>query len=185
MICNQFWESLSSWILKCCVWPVLFLFHLTDPHCLRCCCVTRGSKVLRVKALAVSSVHLRVGWAQRVALLLIQNWAQLRWFSHMRLSSFHYEGYNEQFLLMMVHLCIHAKLLSRVRLFVTPWTVAGQPPLSMGFSRQEYWSGVAMPSSRGSSWPRDPTSVSCISCIAGGFFTTEPLVKPINHNGKK
>ena len=31
---------------------------------------------------------------------------------------------------------------SRVRLFVTPWTVAHQAPLSMGFSRQEYWSGL-------------------------------------------
>ena len=34
------------------------------------------------------------------------------------------------------------KLLSRVRLFVTPWTVAYQAPPSMGFSRQKYWSGV-------------------------------------------
>ena len=34
------------------------------------------------------------------------------------------------------------KLLSLVRLFVTPWTVANQAPLSMGFSRQEYWSGL-------------------------------------------
>ena len=34
------------------------------------------------------------------------------------------------------------KSLSRVRLFATPWTVAHQAPLSMGFSRQEYWSGV-------------------------------------------
>ena len=34
------------------------------------------------------------------------------------------------------------KLLSRVRLFVTPWTVAYRAPQSMGFSRQEYWSGV-------------------------------------------
>ena len=32
--------------------------------------------------------------------------------------------------------------LSRVRLFATPWTVALQAPLSMGFSRQEYWSGL-------------------------------------------
>ena len=39
------------------------------------------------------------------------------------------------------------KLLSRVRLFVTPWTVARQAPLSMGFSRQEYWSGLPFPSS--------------------------------------
>ena len=38
------------------------------------------------------------------------------------------------------------KPLSRVRLFATPWTVAYQAPLSMGFSRQEYWSGVPFPS---------------------------------------
>ena len=38
------------------------------------------------------------------------------------------------------------KLLSRVRLFGTPWTVAYQAPPSMGFSRQEYWSGVPLPS---------------------------------------
>ena len=38
------------------------------------------------------------------------------------------------------------KLLSRVQLFVTPWTVAYQAPLSMGFSRQEYWSGLPLPS---------------------------------------
>ena len=38
------------------------------------------------------------------------------------------------------------KSLSRVRLFVTPWTVAHQAPLSMGFSRQEYWSGLPFPS---------------------------------------
>ena len=34
------------------------------------------------------------------------------------------------------------KLLSRVRLIVTPWTVAYQAPPTMGFSRQEYWSGL-------------------------------------------
>ena len=38
------------------------------------------------------------------------------------------------------------KLLSRVWLFVTPWTVAYQAPLSMGFSRQQYWSGLPFPS---------------------------------------
>ena len=36
--------------------------------------------------------------------------------------------------------------LSRVQLSVTPWTVAHQAPLSMGFSRQEYWSGLPFPS---------------------------------------
>ena len=38
------------------------------------------------------------------------------------------------------------KLLSHVRLFVTPWTVAYQAPMSMGFSRQECWSGLPFPS---------------------------------------
>ena len=38
------------------------------------------------------------------------------------------------------------KSLSRVRLFATPWTVAYQAPPSVGFSRQEYWSGLPFPS---------------------------------------
>ena len=41
---------------------------------------------------------------------------------------------------------VKVRLLSRVRLFVTPWTAAYQAPLSMGVSRQEYWSGVPLPS---------------------------------------
>ena len=41
---------------------------------------------------------------------------------------------------------VKGKSLSRVRLFATPWTSAHQAPLSMGFSRQECWSGVPLPS---------------------------------------
>ena len=41
---------------------------------------------------------------------------------------------------------VKLKLLSRVRLFVTPWTVAHQAPQSMEFSKQEYWSGLPFPS---------------------------------------
>ena len=41
------------------------------------------------------------------------------------------------------------KSLSRVRLFATPWTVAYQASQSMGFSRQEYWSGLSFPSPGG------------------------------------
>ena len=52
------------------------------------------------------------------------------------------------------------QLLSRVQLFVIPWTEAYQAPLSMEFSRQEWG---AMPFSRGSSQLRDRTQVSCIS----------------------
>ena len=41
---------------------------------------------------------------------------------------------------------VKVKSLSRVQLFATPWTAAHQAPLSMGFSRQEYWSGVPLAS---------------------------------------
>ena len=41
---------------------------------------------------------------------------------------------------------MRVKSLSRVRLLATPWTAAHQAPPSMGFSRQEYWSGVPLPS---------------------------------------
>ena len=43
---------------------------------------------------------------------------------------------------------VKVKSLSRVRLLATPWTAAHQAPLSMGFSRQECWSGVPLPSPR-------------------------------------
>ena len=48
------------------------------------------------------------------------------------------------------------KLLSCVRLLGTPWTAAYQAPLSMGFSRQEYWSGVPLPSPRCWDFPGGP-----------------------------
>ena len=41
---------------------------------------------------------------------------------------------------------VKVKSLSHVQLFTTPWTAGHQPPPSMGFSRQEYWSGVPSPS---------------------------------------
>ena len=44
---------------------------------------------------------------------------------------------------------VKMKSLSCVQLFMTPWTAAYQAPLSMGFSRQEYWSGVPLPSPTG------------------------------------
>ena len=48
---------------------------------------------------------------------------------------------SETLLLLLLLSCF-----SRVRLLETPWTAAHQAPLSMGFSRQEYWSGVPLPS---------------------------------------
>ena len=66
-----------------------------------------------------------------------------------------------------------------VKTMTISWTPheACQVPQSMGFYRQEYWSGLPCPpSSRRSSWPSDRTH---ISCITGGFFTEEPLGKPM------
>ena len=58
-------------------------------------------------------------------------------------------------------------VLSRVRLFATPWTVVRQAPLSVGILQARLLERVAMPSSRGSSQPKDRTQA---SCITGRFF---------------
>ena len=61
---------------------------------------------------------------------------------------------------------------SRVQLFVTLWTVARQAPLSMGFSRQEYWSGLPCPPPGDLPDPEtEPTSLKSLA-LAGRFFTT-------------
>ena len=56
-----------------------------------------------------------------------------------------------------------------------PWTVACQAPLSMGFSRQEYWNGLPFPSPGDL---HDPGIESASPVLAGRFFTTEPPGKP-------
>ena len=56
--------------------------------------------------------------------------------------------------------------------FVTPWTAARQAPLSMGFSRQEYWSGLPFPPPGDLPDPgMEPMSLAS-PASAGGFFTT-------------
>ena len=59
--------------------------------------------------------------------------------------------------------------------FATPWTVACQASLPIGFPRQEYWSGLPLPSPR--SLP-DPRTEPVSPALAGRFFTTEPHGKP-------
>ena len=58
----------------------------------------------------------------------------------------------------------------------TSWTVALQAPLSMGFFRQEYWSGLPCPPP--GDLP-DPGIVPTCPALAGGFFTTAPCGKPL------
>ena len=61
---------------------------------------------------------------------------------------------------------------SHVQLFVTPWAVALQPPLSMGFSRQEYWTGLSYSPPGDLPDPEiEPMSLKS-PALAGSIFTT-------------
>ena len=62
--------------------------------------------------------------------------------------------------------------LGRVQLFVTPWTVAHQAPLSMGFSRQECWSGWPSPPPGDLPNPGIESASLMSSALADAFFTT-------------
>ena len=67
--------------------------------------------------------------------------------------------------------------LSRVQLSATQWTIAHQALLSMGFPRQEYWSGLPFPSP--GDLP-DPEIKPGSQALPGGFFITEPPGKPLS-----
>ena len=64
-----------------------------------------------------------------------------------------------------MYVCLYAELLSGVWLFVTAWTVARKAPLSMGFSREEYWSGLPCPPPgdlHWATWEASPRMYRCI-----------------------
>ena len=75
---------------------------------------------------------------------------------------------------------------SCVQLFATPWTVAYQAPLSMGFSRQECWSGLPCPPPGGLPNPgMEPEPVSLMSpALAGRFFTTRKQTMVTREKGE-
>ena len=88
-----------------------------------------------------------------------------------------YSSINLDVLIPLGYLCARVlSSFSRVRLFVTQRTVGHQVPLSMGFSRQEYWSGLPSPSPGDLPHPE----IKLTSALADGFFTTEPPGKPMN-----
>ena len=76
-------------------------------------------------------------------------------------------------------------MLSGGQLFVTPWTVAYQAPLSWDFSRQEYWSGLPFPSPGDLPDPGIEPASLMSPALAGGFFTTESPGKPILYSKNK
>ena len=77
---------------------------------------------------------------------------------------------NSKFIFIIMYACmlIHC---SRVQLFATPWTVARQAPLSMGFSKQEYWSGLLCPPPGDLPDPGIKPVFLMSSALAGRFFT--------------
>ena len=73
-------------------------------------------------------------------------------------------------------------MLSHVQLFVMTWAVACRAPLSIGFPRQEYWSGLPFPIPRDFPDPGIEPMSFVSPALAGGFFTTEPPGKPAGSN---
>ena len=72
----------------------------------------------------------------------------------------------------------HTQLLSLVQLFVTLWTIAHQVPLSVGFSRQEYWSGLSRPPPGDLPNPGiEPMSLCLLHWQAGSLPLPGPLLK--------
>ena len=77
-----------------------------------------------------------------------------------------------------IHICCMLNHSSPVWLFVTQWTVAHQAPLSMGFSRQEYWSGLPCPPPGDLPDPGTERISLMALALAGRFFTTSTYGKP-------
>ena len=75
---------------------------------------------------------------------------------------------------------LHACASSVVFDSVTPWTVAAQAPLTLGFPRQEYWSGLPFPPPGESSRPRDRTQCIVSPALAGGCLPPLPPGKPVS-----
>ena len=76
-----------------------------------------------------------------------------------------------------------ACMFSHIQLFATPWTVAHQALLSMGFSRQEYWSKLPFPPSGELPDPGIKPESPVSPALLSGFFTTEPPGKVPKRNG--
>ena len=79
-----------------------------------------------------------------------------------------------------VCVCVCAQLLSHIQLSATPWIVAHQAPLSMGFSRQKHWNGLPFSSPGDLPNPgiEPPSLVS--PALAGEVFTAVPLGNPVH-----
>ena len=76
--------------------------------------------------------------------------------------------------------CSVSQLFSCIWIFATLWTIDHQTPLSMGFSRQEYWSGLPVPPPRDLPNPGIEPMSPVFPALADGLFVTEPPGKPFS-----
>ena len=79
-----------------------------------------------------------------------------------------------------MRMCSVCQLFSCIWLFATPWTIDHQTPLSMGFSRQEYWSGLPVPPPGDLPNPGIEPMSPVFPALADGLFVTEPPGKPFS-----
>ena len=114
--------------------PASFLFNLPQSLCL-------------------SHTRTHLTFSLLIYKLFLPQYVCTCWISSTCLPSTHSLGFNSnsplsqrQLLTNPAKVKVQVKLLSRIRLLATPWTAAHEAPPSMGFSRQEYWSGVPLPS---------------------------------------
>ena len=77
-----------------------------------------------------------------------------------------------------IHACVHVQLHNCVQPSVTLWAIAHQTPVSMGFPRQEYWSGLPFPSPSDLPDPRMEHTSPESPLVVHKFFTTMPPGKP-------
>ena len=97
-----------------------------------------------------------------------------QWYLQKRkLSQGYSRAWNKSPLVLYTQLLFNHQVMSDS--FAAPWTVARQPPLSMGFPRQEYWTGLPFLSSGGLP---NPGIELAFPALAGGFFIAEPPGKP-------
>ena len=82
---------------------------------------------------------------------------------------------------------VKVKSHSRVRLLAAPWTAAYQAPLSMGFSRQKYWSGVPLPSPMLILGPVNETPPTCETSfsLSGYCLNSENAIEPEEHGASR
>ena len=98
-------------------------------------------------------------------------------FFGMGMTSRVYSNFGRKFL-SITQYCAVLNHFSHVWFFVTLWTIACQAPLSMGFSRKEYWNGLLCPPQGDLPDPRTEFMSLKSPALAGGFFTTELPEKP-------